>query len=68
MTEVVPPTAGLIEPIDADTCLLTTGGETLTNLAGFLGTLGVDFTVLDPPELGATLRTLAARFAAAAGG
>jgi predicted DNA-binding transcriptional regulator YafY len=66
MAEVVPPSAGLIEPIDADACLLTTGGETLTNLAGFLGTLGVDFTVLDPPELADTLRTLATRFAAAA--
>jgi predicted DNA-binding transcriptional regulator YafY len=65
MAEVVPPSAGLIEPTDGDACLLTTGGETLTNLAGFLGTLGVGFTVLDPPELRETLRTLATRFAAA---
>ncbi|MFC4021531.1 helix-turn-helix transcriptional regulator [Micromonospora sp. GCM10011542] len=66
MAERIPTTAGLLEAVDERTCLLHTGGESLANLAGFLGTLDVDFDVLDPPELGALLRDLAARYARAA--
>jgi hypothetical protein len=35
-------------------------------LAAYLGLLGADFAVTEPPELVAAVRTLAARFAAAA--
>jgi predicted DNA-binding transcriptional regulator YafY len=62
----IPSTAGILTPIDDATCLLETGGESLDNLAGFLGALRVDFTVLDPPELHALIGRLAERYAAAA--
>ncbi|MGI5521262.1 helix-turn-helix transcriptional regulator [Micromonospora sp. CA-259024] len=67
MAQRIPPTAGLLEAIDEQSCLLHTGGESLRNLAAFLGTLDVDFDVLDPPELRAVIRGVAARFARAAG-
>ncbi|MFI7605960.1 helix-turn-helix transcriptional regulator [Micromonospora sp. NPDC049366] len=61
----LPATAGLVEAVDEQTCLLHTGGESLTNLAAFLGTLDVPFEVLDPPELRDLLGRLAQRYAAA---
>jgi predicted DNA-binding transcriptional regulator YafY len=61
----IPSTAGLITAIDGHTCLLETGGESFDNLAAFLGTLGVAFTVLDPPEFRSFLSTLADRYKAA---
>ncbi|GAA4528871.1 MULTISPECIES: helix-turn-helix transcriptional regulator [Nonomuraea] len=60
------PAAGLLTA-DGDGALLETGGDSLHDLAGFLGSLGVGFEVLDPPELRAHLRELAARYASAAG-
>lgn len=62
----IPSTAGLLEAIDERTCLLHTGGESLSNLAAFLSTIEVDFDVLDPPELRAVVRAVAARFGRAA--
>ncbi|MFF0153323.1 helix-turn-helix transcriptional regulator [Micromonospora sp. NPDC005203] len=62
----IPSTAGLLEAIDERTCLLHTGGESLRNLAAFLSTIEVDFDVLDPPELRAVVRAVAARFGRAA--
>ncbi|MEH1166858.1 YafY family protein [Micromonospora sp. CPCC 205539] len=67
MTERIPTTAGLLEAVDERTCLLHTGGESLANLAAFLGTIEVDFDVLDPPELRAVLQAVATRFGRAAG-
>lgn len=66
MARRIPTTAGLLEAIDERACLLHTGGESLGNLAAFLGTLAVDFDVLDPPELLTVVRDVAARFARAA--
>ncbi|MFC0506943.1 helix-turn-helix transcriptional regulator [Micromonospora costi] len=68
MAQRMPSTAGLLEAVDERSCLLHTGGESLANLAAFLGTLDVPFEVLDPPELRDLLRRLAARYAAAVGG
>ena len=45
--------------------MLTTGADRLADLAAYLGMLGADFTVSEPPELVAHLRILAARYAAA---
>ncbi|MBB3724369.1 helix-turn-helix transcriptional regulator [Nonomuraea dietziae] len=59
LSELLPPTAGLLH----DDGVLETGGESLHNLAAFLGTLGVPFTVLDPPELRDLLHSLATRYA-----
>ncbi|WP_185050743.1 helix-turn-helix transcriptional regulator [Thermocatellispora tengchongensis] len=61
LAEVLPPTAGLLH----EDGVLETGGESLHNLAAFLGTLGVPFTVLDPPELRELLHSLAERYAGA---
>ncbi|MEU8301761.1 YafY family protein [Micromonospora sp. NPDC048909] len=66
MAQRLPATAGVLEAIDERSCLLQTGGESLANLAAFLGTLDVPFEVLDPPELRELLRQLAGRYAAAA--
>lgn len=61
LAEILPPTTGVLH----DDGVLETGGDSLHNLAAFLGTLGVPFTVLDPPELRALLHELAARYAQA---
>ena len=58
---------GTITPIDETSCTLTTGAERLEDLAVYLGMLGADFRVTEPPELVAQLRVLAARYAAAVG-
>jgi predicted DNA-binding transcriptional regulator YafY len=62
----VPPAAGTLEAIDQQSCLLHTGSDWLGGLAVYIADIGVDFEVLDPPELVAMVRTLAGRFARAA--
>ncbi|MEU7897004.1 YafY family protein [Nonomuraea sp. NPDC049152] len=59
LTDLLPPTVGVLH----DDGVLETGGESLHNLAAFLGTLDVPFTVLDPPELRDLLHSLATRYA-----
>ncbi|MDT0266064.1 WYL domain-containing protein [Streptomyces sp. DSM 44915] len=63
LAELLPPAAGLLH----DDGTLETGGPSLPELAAFLLSLDLPFTVLDPPELRATLRAMAARAAAAGG-
>ncbi|HEX5882786.1 MAG TPA: YafY family protein, partial [Actinomycetota bacterium] len=58
----VPAAAGVVEAVDAGTCLLHTGADTLQTLAVYLGMLGADFQVDAPPELVAHLRDLAGRY------
>jgi predicted DNA-binding transcriptional regulator YafY len=65
MLKRVPPEYGTLEPIDDDHCLLRTGHAWLGGIAIYVSYIGVDFTVLDPPELGREVRRLAARFARA---
>jgi predicted DNA-binding transcriptional regulator YafY len=60
------PWVGTITPVDDGSCILETGADDLEMLAGYLGLLGADFSVSEPPELVAAVRALAARFAAAA--
>jgi predicted DNA-binding transcriptional regulator YafY len=59
------PGSGVISPVSERECELRTGSDSLHDLAVYLGRLDLPFTVLDPPELRALLRTLASRFAAA---
>jgi predicted DNA-binding transcriptional regulator YafY len=59
---------GTVTPIDADRCELTTGFESLDALAMFVGMLGVEFEVREPPELAEYLRVVAARLTRAADG
>lgn len=56
---------GTITRLDERSCVLTTGAERLGDLAAYLGLLGADFRVSEPPELVEQLRSLAARYAAA---
>ena len=62
------PWIGTITPLDEGSCVLTTGADRLGDLAAYLGLLGADFTVSEPPELVDQLRLLAARYAAAVAG
>lgn len=59
------PTVGVVETVDEDRCVLVTGAETIEMVAVWIGLLGLDFHVDEPPELVAHLRTLAQRYAAA---
>jgi predicted DNA-binding transcriptional regulator YafY len=62
------PTSGRITPLDDQTCELAAGTDSLHDLAIYLTKFEVPFTVLEPPELRAVLRELAARYTAAADG
>jgi predicted DNA-binding transcriptional regulator YafY len=61
----VPPSYGALEAIDEETCLLRTGADWLGGLAVYVAMIGVDFEVLEPPELIDQVRALADRFARA---
>ena len=61
----LPPSAGVLEAVDADTCLLRTVTDSLEWLALFVGVLGVHFDVVEPPALLDCMRTLSERFARA---
>jgi predicted DNA-binding transcriptional regulator YafY len=57
------PTVGVVEAIDDSTCVLVTGADTVETVAVYVGMLGLDFTVTEPPELVAEVKTLAKRYA-----
>jgi predicted DNA-binding transcriptional regulator YafY len=57
----VPPSAGVLEAINADSCLLHTGSHSLDGIAMHLIWLGVEFRVHEPPELRDHLGKLAER-------
>lgn len=56
------PPAVAIEPLDDSTCVVEVGSDTPEMLALYLGMLGADFQVHEPPELVEHLRALAARY------
>ena len=58
----VPPTVGTLEPLDGDRSLLHTGADWLGGLAVYIAVIGVDFEVVEPPELAEEIRRLAERF------
>ena len=58
----VPPSYGSLEAIDERSCLLRTGSDWLGGLAVYVAMIGVDFEVLEPPELVDEVRALAGRF------
>ncbi|MCQ4083261.1 YafY family transcriptional regulator [Streptomyces sp. RB6PN25] len=55
-----------VEAIDASSCVLRTGFDSLDSLAVYLGLFGVDFTVQKPPELVEHLRAVSDRLRRAA--
>lgn len=65
VAERAPYCAGMIEAIDARSCLLDAGASTYENLAMHLVWLGVDFEVSDPPELVDQVRRVADRYSKA---
>ena len=60
------PWLGTVTPIDETSCVIHTGADTVEQLAAWLGMLGADFRVTEPPELVAAVRALSTRYAAAA--
>lgn len=62
LAERLPPSVGMIEAVDATTCVVNTGSDNPEMFAAYLGMLGADFEVTDPPQLVAHLRTLADRY------
>jgi predicted DNA-binding transcriptional regulator YafY len=61
----VPARYGTVEEIDDSSCMLHAGGDWLPALAIYIANIGVDFTVLEPPELIEHMRVLADRLAQA---
>lgn len=61
----VPHAYGTLEPIDERSCLLLTGAEWLDGVAIYIANIGVDFEIVEPPELTDRVRVLADRFARA---
>jgi predicted DNA-binding transcriptional regulator YafY len=64
MTERVP-RGIVVEPIDDETCAVHGTANTIEMLALYLGMMGADFTVTEPPELLAHLSKLSERFLSA---
>lgn len=62
VAERITPGVGVLEAVDERTSVLDTGGDSAEAMAAWLGFLGVDFEVTDPPELVAHLRVLAERY------
>ena len=61
----IPPSAGVLQSIDENSCMLQTGSYSLEGIAMHLSWLGVDFRVHEPPELIDYIRKLVDRFHAA---
>lgn len=62
----VPPSAAQIDAIDEKSCLMRTGARGTRMLALHLASVGVEFEVLEPPELIEEVRGMARRMARAA--
>jgi len=61
------PAVGTVEAYDDTRSVLVTGGDSLEIVAVWIGMLGLDFTVTEPPALIDHLRVLAQRYARAVG-
>lgn len=66
VSDRVTPAVGTLHEVDASTCELHTGADTLPVLAVYLGLLDVEFEVLEPAELAEHLAVLAGRYDRAA--
>ncbi|MFF5205328.1 helix-turn-helix transcriptional regulator [Streptosporangium sp. NPDC000396] len=66
VADEVPPTLGVVEPVDDHTCTLRIGSDSLDHLAVWVATFGFDFDVHEPAELVEHLRTLTTRLRRAA--
>jgi predicted DNA-binding transcriptional regulator YafY len=68
MAKRVPPWVGVIEPLDDASCVLSLGADALDGLVCHIILAGVDFELLEPPELAGHLRSVARRLVVGAGG
>ena len=59
------PTVGVVESVDDGHSVLVTGGDSVEVVAVWIGMLGLDFHVTEPPELLDHLRTVSDRYARA---
>lgn len=62
VVERINPAVGTVEPVDEHSCVLDTGADAIETIAVYVGLLGIDFSVSEPPELVARLRELSARY------
>jgi predicted DNA-binding transcriptional regulator YafY len=67
IAERMPPSMGLLEPIDGRTCFYETGASSYEAVAMHLSLVGADFEIVEPPELVKEVRRLAERYSRAAG-
>ncbi|MGN9910602.1 helix-turn-helix transcriptional regulator [Phytohabitans sp. LJ34] len=67
VAEMASPTAARLEAVDEHSCVLHAGGNSLDEMALYIGLKGIDFEVLDPPELVDHIRALAQRLVRASG-
>ncbi|GAA4575585.1 helix-turn-helix transcriptional regulator [Planotetraspora kaengkrachanensis] len=65
VAEHTSPTAGRLEKHDDRSCLFYAGAASLDQIAVYVALKGIDFQVLEPPELRDHVRTLAARLSRA---
>ena len=64
----IPASAGVVEALDEGSCVLTAAAERHEQLVLHLAMVGVDFTVLEPPELRAVVTGLSERLRRAGSG
>jgi predicted DNA-binding transcriptional regulator YafY len=61
----VPPWAGTLEPAGENACVLSSGADWLGAFAIYVADIGVEFRVIEPPELRDRIRELAERLTSA---
>lgn len=59
------PAVGVVETVDDRHCVLVTGADSVEMIAVYVGLLGLDFRVSDPPELVEQVRAVGARYSRA---
>ncbi|GAB2899338.1 WYL domain-containing protein [Streptomyces mayteni] len=63
----VAPTVGTVEPVDAETCVLTCGANSLDEIVVWVALTDIGFEAHEPPELVERIGVLADRLRAASG-
>src|SRR4051794_13514890 len=56
------PAVGVVESVDDGHCVLVTGADSVEMIAVYIGLLGLDFHVTDPPELVDAVRRVGERY------
>ncbi|MGW4532879.1 helix-turn-helix transcriptional regulator [Nocardia sp. NPDC004340] len=65
--DVISPTVGVLEAVDANTCVLHAGANSLDAIAVYVAGFGFEFRVIEPPELVDRMRELSTLLSRAAG-